>query len=181
MVSSIEEVTEPTLLSRIRGGDGDALDLLLRRYYQTIFAFAYRITGQVHEAEEVTQETMMKVARSIKSFQGQSKLSTWLYRITINVAHDRRKKEGRQDSAKESLTEIASIHQPSAQINQPQEVLDALATLTTKEREAMVLTVYEEMNHAEAAETLGCAETTISWRIFTAKKKLKKYYQEHGI
>jgi RNA polymerase sigma-70 factor (ECF subfamily) len=53
-------------------------------------------------------------------------------------------------------------------------VQTALSLLPAKQRAAIVLTVYEEMNHAEAARVLGCSETTVSWRVFMARKKLKQ-------
>src|ERR1017187_8627524 len=160
-------------IRRSREGDLAAFEELIRRYQQMIHALTYRMTGSTSDAEDLAQEVFIQAFRKLDSFRGDSQFSTWLYRIGINTCLNWKKSQQRR----------AQLHQEWAQ--QPPETADrndevgsrvqeALLALPAKQRAAVILTTYEGMNHAEAARALGCSETTISWRVFTARKKLKR-------
>ena len=165
-------------IRRSREGDLAAFEELIRRYQQMIHALTYRMTGSTSDAEDLAQEVFIQAYRKLDSFRGDSQFSTWLYRIGINTCLNWKKSQQRR----------AQLHHEWAQ--QPREstdqndevssrVQEALLTLPAKQRAAVILTTYEGMNHAEAARALGCSETTISWRVFTARKKLKALLHEN--
>ena len=129
----------------------------------------------------MTQEVLVKVARSIGHFRAQSKLSTWFYQITLNVVRDRSRARKRRERGRLKLQAETELQPQSySQSATSKEVLQALESLSEKEREAAVLVFFHDYSHAEAAEVLGCAETTISWRLFCAKRKLKTFMLEHA-
>jgi RNA polymerase sigma-70 factor (ECF subfamily) len=160
-------------IRKCREGDLSGFEELVRRYQQMIHALTYRMTGSQSDAEDLAQEIFIQAFRKRDRFRGDSQFSTWLYRIGINTCLNWKKSQQRR----------AQLHHEWAQ--QPQEtagpndevgsrVQEALLALPPKQRAAVVLTTYEGMNHAEAAQALGCSETTVSWRVFTARKKLKR-------
>ncbi|MGO9243152.1 MAG: RNA polymerase sigma factor [Verrucomicrobiia bacterium] len=164
-------------IRRSREGDLAAFEELVRRYQQMIHALTFRMTGSPSDAEDLAQEVFIRAFRKLDSFRGDSRFSTWLYRIGINTCLNWKKSQQRR----------AQLHHDWAQ--QPQETVDcnnelaarvqeALLALPPKQRAAVILTTYEGMNHAEAARALGCSETTVSWRIFMARKQLKKWLQQ---
>lgn len=168
-------VSDLELIDRAKRGDAIGFDELIRRYYRVAYAFAFRLSGEASEAEDVTQDALLRVARSIRQFQGKSRFSTWLYRIVMNVSYDMMNKKKEQRLACVNVREELKIAPPiDREISQ--DIIAGLAQLTRAEREAVVLTVYEDLTHAQAAEVLGCAETTVSWRMFRARAKLKKFF-----
>jgi RNA polymerase sigma-70 factor (ECF subfamily) len=135
------------------------------------------MTGSQAEAEDLTQESFIAAFHQLDSFRGESKFSSWLYRISTNRCLNWRQRDARRERAYEEWgreRELVSGAAPEGDVISAQ-VQQALLKLDDKQRAAIVLTTYEGMNHAEAARVLGCSETTVSWRIFAARRKLKKW------
>ena len=166
------------LVARARNGDASSFEQLVKRHYLKVYGLAYRLCGQREDAQDVAQEAFVKAAASIRQFRGESAFTTWLYRITVNVATDHRRQRHRQYEAKQKFASEQMILNGHAEGRD--EVWMALQRLPPLERDAVVLTVVEDLSHAEAAKVLGCAETTVSWRIFMAKQTLKKWLQGRG-
>lgn len=166
-----DEGDETILVERAANGDADAFALLFDRYYPMIHAFAYRLCSNSADAQEIAQETFIKAARSIGGVRGSFK--SWLFRIAHNTATDHFRARGRQLRLDE---ELALRTGPASSAPEPDfsRVAQALDALPAAWRAATVLTFYEGMSHAEAARVLGCAETTVSWRVFRAKRELRR-------
>jgi len=137
-----------------------------------VYKLAYRLSSNQASAEDIMQETLLRAARSIRTFRADAKFKNWLYRITVNAANDWHKRSCRQARVEQEYLELQVDSDDSKKISQ--EILEALDKLPAKQRQAIVLTVYEGLNHSEAAKVLGCAEKTVSWRIFSGRKKLKQ-------
>jgi RNA polymerase sigma-70 factor, ECF subfamily len=168
---------EQSWIARSRNGDQQAFEALVQRYQKMIFALAYRMTGSLAEAEDLAQDTFVAAFQQLDSFRGESKFSSWLYRIATNRCLNWRQREARRERAYESWgreREVASAAAPHTEALAVH-VQQALLKLDEKQRAAVVLTAYEGLNHAEAARVLGCSETTVSWRLFAARRKLKKW------
>ena len=168
---------EQSWIARSRKGDQQAFEALMQRHQKMIFALTYRMTGSRAEAEDLTQESFIAAFAQLDSFRGESKFSSWLYRIATNRCLNWRQRDARRERAYENWgreREVTSISEPHADALSAQ-VQQALLKLDDKQRAAIVLTTYEGLNHAEAARVLGCSETTVSWRIFAARRKLKKW------
>ena len=167
---------EKRLIERSRQGDADAFASLLQKYQQMIHALTFRMTGSMADADDLTQETFVQAFRQLANFRGDSAFSSWLYRIAVNKSLNHRKRDiNRERLHAEWAAEqsIASATAPNARLSAG--VQEALLKLDPKQRAAVVLTTYDGLNHAEAARALGCSETTVSWRIFAARRKLKSW------
>ena len=162
-------------IRRSRAGDAAAFAELVRRYQQLIHALTYRMTGSTADAEDLAQDTFIRAYRQLRSYRGDAKFSSWLYRIGINTCLNWKKSQQRRDQAHLEWGDEQRADAPPN--DQAEKVQHALLQLDPKQRAAIILTVYEEMNHAEAARVLGCSETTVSWRVHMARNKLKRWLQ----
>lgn len=160
-----------------RDGDGEAFEALFHAYYPMTLALAFNLIGRHHDAEEIVQETFIKAAKALPRFRGNCSLKTWLYRITMNTATDFRRRQRENVELKDDM-----VAMPAEPVGHPlsERLRVALESLSYRQRQAIVLTYFEGMNHAEAAAVLECAETTVSWRIFAAKRKLRKTLSHEG-
>ena len=164
---------EPILIRRASEGDTDAFAVLFHRYHAMIHAFAYRLCLDPAEAQDIAQETFIHAARALGSFVGAGKMDgfrPWLYRIALNAARDSLRRRRRRDALGGELAS-RQTQEERVQTGRSTELEAALATLPEDLRRAFVLVFYEDLTHAQAAAVLGCAETTVSWRVFRAKRQ----------
>lgn len=156
-----------------RTGDPAAFARLVSRHQRMIHALAYRMTGSLAEAEDLAQETFIAAWKQLGNFRGEASFSSWLYRIAVNRCLNWRARATRRDVAHQQWSEQRETS-GDGDSYVAQQVQAALLKLDPAHRAALVLTVYDGLNHAETARTLGCAETTVSWRVFMARRKLKQ-------
>ena len=128
------------------------------------------------DAEDLAQEVFIQAWRRLDSFRGDSKFSSWLYRIGTNACLNWNVKVHRRQAAHQNWADLRdqSHSYYSSETETAQQVQDGLMKLPPKQRVAVVLTIYEGLTHSETARILGCSETTISWRVFTARARLKR-------
>lgn len=176
MEVALHEPDDLALAAATARGDDRAFTQLFQRYYPMIHALAYRLSLDVSLAEEIAHETFLKAARSIESFRGDHSFKGWLYRIAANSSRDALRRRRRETEVTKAFSEDRSIQEEgrSAEFD---DVAAALAALSEDLRAAVTLVYFEDLSHAEAAAILGCAETTVSWRLFRAKQKLRKLLQ----
>lgn len=176
MQSAGSEREDVELVAAAKQGDEQSFELLFERYYDTAYRMAFRLSGRQAAAEDIAQVAFVKVARSLHRFRGDAKFSTWLYRIVCNAAYDWRKKQKNTEQLQDFHLEGQSKQVTGAE--QSREILEALESLSPEERQAVVLSIYEGLTHAEIATISNCAESTVSWRFHKAKKKLKTFFTE---
>src|SRR4026207_194591 len=87
--------TDEELVARSQGGDVDSFNQLILRWERPIYALAYRVIGREEEARDVCQEAFLRAFRALPGFKGQAKFSSWLYRITLNICRDWRRRQKR--------------------------------------------------------------------------------------
>ena len=161
-------------------GDREAFATLLERHYDGLFRLCFRLTGQRETAEDLTQDICLALPTKLKRFRGDSKLTTWLYRIAVNAAHDQR----RRNAVRARTTEGWGYweHNRVAAAEDTVKRLDwlrrAMTSLPEDLRDTVALTVGAEMTHAEAAQVLGVSEGTVSWRLSEIRKRLRALRQE---
>jgi RNA polymerase sigma-70 factor (ECF subfamily) len=180
-----ESDEQQTWVERSRNGDHAAFAALIRKYQPMIHSLTYRMTGSVADCQDLAQETFIRAYQQLDSFNGASKFSSWLYRIAVNACLDWRRREARRSQIHADWNKANADKDPSTGAScelddSSREVQAALMKLPEKQRAAIVLTVYGGHNHAEAAKILGCSETTVSWRIFAARRKLKTILSRKG-
>jgi len=162
-----------------QNGDPVAFSALVKAHQKMIHALTYRMTNSLADAEDLAQETFVQAFQQIGRFRGEAAFSSWLYRIAINRCLNWRKRERRRGQIHEewSRQDIHETGPGSLEEPNTRGVQEALMKLHPKQRAAVVLTICEGRRHAEAARILGCSETTVSWRVFMAKRKLKRWLQ----
>jgi RNA polymerase sigma-70 factor (ECF subfamily) len=168
------------LISQCLKGDHAAFESLIRMHQRMIHSLTFRMTGSLADGEDLAQQTFLRAYEQLGSFRGGAKFSSWLYRIAVNTCLNWRRREMRRRQlhaawADNSSRQRAEPAHPADENDLGRRVQEALMKLPAKQRAAMVLTVYDGFNHAEAARILGCSETTVSWRIFAARNKLKRW------
>jgi RNA polymerase sigma-70 factor (ECF subfamily) len=160
-----------------RNGDPEAFTALVRAHQRMIHSLTYRMTGSLADAEDLAQATFLRAFQQLDSFRGDARFATWLTRIAINTCLNWKQRETRRVRLQgEWAQEQTSESRPDETL--PQRVQEALLKLDPKQRAAVVLTVYDGLNHAAAARVLGCSETTVSWRVFAARRKLKRLLRD---
>jgi len=171
MSPSVENEPEVlhSLLLRAKDGDSEAFSELFERFYPMIHAFCYRSCLCPAQAQDLAQETFIKAARSIKQCRGGEHWQAWLYRIAVNAVRDWLRQKKRRERLDEALRDVAVESDNPAH----ERVADALAALPRELRITVALVYEDGMSHAAAARALGCAETTVSWRLYRARRKLK--------
>jgi RNA polymerase sigma-70 factor (ECF subfamily) len=161
---------EGVLIARSRSGDWEAFAALIRMHQRMIHSLAYRMSGSAADAEDLAQETFIRAYRSLDTYRGEAKFSSWLYRIALNLCLHWRRLESRRGTAELEWAEAGA--RDAAPDSRGEPVQEALLLLPPKQRAAVVLTVFDGMTHSEAAAVLGCVEKTLSWRLFAARRRL---------
>lgn len=156
------------------GSDGQAFGLLLERHYDRLFALCFRLTGHRAEAEDLCQDICAALPAKLAGYRRQAKVTTWLYRVAVNAAHDRRRRRATFARASDGWGdwELARQEVIAETANRLDWLTSAMARLTDDLRDTLAL-VLDDMTHAQAGEILGVSEGTISWRMSEAKKRLR--------
>ncbi len=164
------------LVRLANNGDPDAFENLVEQNYPLVFKVSYNWCRVKEDAEDITQEVFVKLAKKIFSFKEESSFQTWLYRIIINTAKDYTKKQERKHIQEMKYKKEQKIKSESFQdeISMAGKIHQMIERLPHKLKDAALLVFTEGMTHKEAAAVLDCAEKTISWRIHQVKKELKK-------
>lgn len=160
------------LAQRAATGDRSAFAALAARHYDRVHALAWRWCGARGEAEDVAQETMVKLAHAIRGFRGESAFSTWLYRIAYTTAVDHLRARPRIEPQDAAIADGVDDDTPE-QAAMRAELWRAVRTLPEQQRDAVLLVYGEDMTHGEAAHVMGCSEKTVSWHLHEARKRLK--------
>lgn len=157
-----------------RIGSQEAFENLVREHQRMIHSLCYRLTGSMEDADDLAQDTFLQAYQNLAGFRSEAKISSWLYRIAVNRCLNWRKHVQQQNRAHQEWSQLEpeTPHEIARYAGQVQE---ALMRLPAKQRAAIVLTTYDGLTHAEAAHALGCSETTVSWRLFAARAKLKRW------
>jgi RNA polymerase sigma factor (sigma-70 family) len=172
---SATTASDAVLVSRAKQGDRLAFSQLIEAHYDFIFRVACKWTGKKSDAEDIAQEVCIKLATAIQSFDGRSAFNSWLYRVTLNMVRDMQRSSSRRGKTIDAFTLVHPEDDPGGQeeATTASEIWVAVSALPDKQREAIMLVYGEDMNHAEAAQIMGCKEATVSWHIHEAKKTLR--------
>lgn len=156
-------------------GDAAAFAQLVERVYDRTYALAYRLTGAQAEAEDLTQDVLCALPRKLGGYRGEARFSTWLYRVTVNAAHDRRRRAARHARAGADWGDVEAMRRAEASEAHAAAdwLAEAMARLPEDLRDTIALTVTEGLTQGDAAAILGVSEGTVAWRMSEVKKRLK--------
>jgi RNA polymerase sigma-70 factor, ECF subfamily len=190
-VSEADEQSEARFLERLRAHDERAFNELVQTYEQRVFRLVHRMLGRRDEAEDMAQEVFVQVFKAVATFRGESKLSTWIYRIAVNLCKNRikyltRRHEGSQQEL-EPVAERAALSEAKGvtfgDVARPDHMVEGLqvelivkvciAEIEPDFREVLVLRDVEDLSYEEIAEITGLADGTVKSRIHRARAMLK--------
>jgi RNA polymerase sigma-70 factor, ECF subfamily len=174
--ASVNSANDVDLMELVAGGDPRAYRELVERHLRGVHVFVYRMLGSRAEAEEVCQETFLRVWKQAGTYVARAKPSTWLYRIAHNLAVDRirRRREGAHPLG---LEEVPTSERPSLHLHDKQvaeAVQRALAELPERQRAAISLVHYQGMSNAEAAEVLGVRLRALESLLARGRRQLRE-------
>lgn len=181
----MEQLTDEQLVDQIRQGDDDAYRLLIERHKNYIYTLVYRMVEHRETAEDLTQDIFIKLYRSIIYFRGESKFTTWLYRLAVNVVTDYRRAQKRKPhqtivdklkgwfGSRDEEPEAVAI-----QKEQQHMVQRLLSELPDKYRLILYLYHYKQLSYQEISEITELPLKTIETRLYRGKALLKQKWQE---
>jgi len=175
----MKHLSDQELMRVVQGGDFSPASEIYDRYSARIYNFAFRFLKNAEAAEDATQEVFVKMMKHANQFQGDAKLSTWLFSITANWCRDYlRKADNKAKEAEDVLVTLpSSEHSPERNLEARESevrVQRALSALTPEQREAIVLSRYQGLSYAAIAQIAGCSEGAVKTRVFRAMETLKK-------
>jgi RNA polymerase sigma-70 factor (ECF subfamily) len=179
--SDYEEITEALKLDKMAG-----FRLIYEKHYRRVYSICLRMTGDVPEAEDLTQEVFIQLHRKLASFRGDSAFTTWLYRLTVNqVLMHFRKRCVKSEQTTENGKMPDSID-PATDLPQGTPLIDrialdiAIGKLPPGYRTAFVLHDVEGYGHEEIAKILGCSPGTSKSQLHKARLKLRRLIQQQA-
>jgi RNA polymerase sigma-70 factor (ECF subfamily) len=178
--SGYDGVSDQDLLARHVDGDPDAFGELVRRHRDRLWAVALRTLGDREEAADAVQDALVSAYRAAHTFRGQSAVTTWLHRITVNACLDRaRKAASRKTSPVDDTERLEQLLEPHESAAAPAErndlhrqLLEALGTLPADQRAALVLVDMQGYPVAEAARILDVPTGTVKSRCARGRARL---------
>lgn len=182
---------ETVFVARLVARDERAFNELVLTYERRVFALVFRMLGRREEAEDLAQEVFVQVFKAIDQFRGESKLSTWIYRIAVNLCKNRTKYLSRRhaddsedvDAMAERVPFSAAKGVSVADVGRPDELVEgmqleivvkrAIAQIEPDFREVLILRDVEDLSYEEIASVTGLADGTVKSRIHRARAQLR--------
>jgi RNA polymerase sigma-70 factor (ECF subfamily) len=174
------------LMLRVRDGDDESFRLLLEKHRNPVVHFIYRMIRDESVSEELSQEVFLRVYRSRGTYEPTARFTTWLFRIATHIAlnwlRDGKKERGqiRLDDegdgdapARQVADRKPSVEQHMVYQAKLREVRDAIGLLPEKQRAAVLMHKYEEMDYSQIAGVLECSESAVKSLLFRAYETLR--------
>jgi len=175
-------------------GNSDAFSGIINRYKAMVYNLAYRMCGNFHDSEDVTQEAFVKTYRSLSHYNPSYRFSTWLYQITLNIIRDRLKKKKVDSISLDRPFPDGQIIKDgliSGKENNPEQYLtdqerrekiqQAIMSLPVQYREIIVLRHLEDLSYQELASILKVSPDAVKVRLYRAREQLKYFLKKYNI
>jgi RNA polymerase sigma factor (sigma-70 family) len=181
-MAHVGEDPDNDLVSAAIAGDRDAFAELLERHYNRIHALAWQLTGSRADADDIAQDVCCILVEKLASFRGEARFSTWLCGIVYNACRDLRRRRRSFSGFTDRLAVLAGLARPpdGRDLYDAIWLKGAIARLKPPYRDAAVLVAGQQLSHGEAAEILGIAEATVSWRMHEVRRLLAGGQGETG-
>ena len=192
-MSALNEEEILSIIERVRGGEVNAFEGLVRAYEKNVYNIALRMSGSREDALDISQEAFLKAYHALGGFRGESKFSVWLYRIVSNTCLDFLRERKRRaelplqtedDEGETAQTEIPDETLSPERLYERKLTREALRrgllSLPEDQRRILLLREIEGLSYEEIAEALSLESGTVKSRIFRARKKLCAFLAEDG-
>ena len=171
-------IGDADLVAACLRGDRGAFDLVVTRHQRAVYQLCYRFVSNHEDASDLTQDVFLRAYKGLQNFRGQSSLSTWLYRIGVNVCLNRVSAKSLPTEPVEERHYVDTRSENAAdrllRAERAARVRAAIAQLPRKQRAALILRMYHDMAHHEIAEALGSSVGAVKANVFHAMQNLKK-------
>ncbi len=189
-------VSDEDLMMKCRKGDTSAFELLVRRYQKPLINYIHRFINDYHRAEDLSQETFLRVFKSASRYKPTASFKSWLYTIATNLCRNEIRNRSRRNtcSFEELVKEGEDVYHteimrdtrylPDVLLEkkeQRQIIRKTLAQLPDNQRIALTLVTYQDLRYEEVAEILGCSVGAVKALIHRARQKMKKLLIKAGI
>jgi len=182
------------LVRRLQKGDDAAFEEFVSAYEKKIYTLALRQTGNHQDAQDITQEVFLRVYRNVNNFREESRLSTWIYQITMNACIDAARRRARRVEVTPMYTDEDGEEQVPMELPDesyaPEKVYEqtalrdqireGLAHLTEEHRRILILRDINGLSYTEIGEVLGLSEGTVKSRLFRARDRMCTFLRAHG-
>ena len=163
------------LVKRFQNGEEQAFDELVKKHYSTTHNLLIRLSGNSMDADDLCQETFIRVYRSLRKFKAKSQFSTWLYRIAVNVANTHHRKEKvRQLLSFGNDPETMAVDEPTEPRELDPEMWDAIHNLPQKQKMVLTLRIFQELSFKVVASILDMSENSAKVNYHHAIQGLKE-------
>ena len=188
---------EAELLKLLKTGDQAGYETLVKQFSRKVFNTCLSILQNTEDAEDTTQEVFIEVFQSFKNFKGESKLSTWIYRIAVTKSLDHLRKKNRKkrfgfvqslfgNEKDEPTIEIPNFHHPGIQLENKERaaiLFAAINKLPENQKTAFVLHKIEDLSYTEVADVMQVSLSSVESLMFRAKQSLQRllgdYYEKN--
>ena len=169
------DADDEILAGRAAEGDRNAFSELLDRHYGLIYRVGARILGNEAEAQDLAQDVCLGLVTRLASYGGQSRFTTWLYRVVVNAARDSMRRDSTRRRNEQEFVEQDGLGQRQSGTGSEDSVWlqQVLGQLSEELRATVILVLAEGLKHGEAGNILGVSEATVSWRLHQVRKQLR--------
>lgn len=172
-------INDQILINQILAGDANAFTQLVNRYKDLVFTLALRMLKNREEAEEVSQDTFIKTYKSLDKFKGDSKFSTWIYKVAYNNCLDRIKKNKKylndveiNEFTEHQVKTVDNAFNALVEEERNQLIQDCLLLLPSEDSFLLTLYYFEEQSLEDIATIVGLTANNVKVKIFRSRKKL---------
>ncbi len=168
------------LAAACAAGETSVFEQIYRQYGDKLKSIAYNHLGNVSDAEDVVQETFLKIHRSAATYNAEAAFSTWVYRILINTCYDvlRKRKRRPEESPLDDSPAVADRQAATVDITKRMALQKMIAALPEQRRSVFTLFEIDGLSHAEIGEILGITEGNSKWILFSTKKELQQQWKQ---
>ena len=175
-------------MGKCREGDMSAFELIVLRYKDAIFSFTYHFLADYHRAQDISQETFLRVLRNAGRYKSRNSFKTWLYRIAANLCKNELRDRGRHRAVPldDPTVDIEGLR--GEFYTSPDEayekkeirelVKNAIVSLPEDQRMAIVMREYQDLSYEEIASALNCSLGAVKSKIFRARQNIKRMLME---
>lgn len=172
---SMTDPADEILARRAAAGDRNAFSELLERHYGLIYRVAARMLGDGAEAEDLAQDVCVGLVTRLASYGGQSRFTTWLYRVVVNAARDAMRRNATRRRNEQEFVEQDGLGRQQGSSGGEDSIWlqQVLGRLSEELRATVILVLAEGLRHGEAGKILGVSEATVSWRLHQVRRQLR--------
>jgi len=186
--AKLQRQTDDELIGRVRKGETRLFAELVQRYQDQVYGMTLRFVRSTGDAEDLAQEAFLRAYRGLEGFKGESRFSTWLYRITWNLCADWLRRNRRHKHAATTIDDAAGVPDGAASVEEgylaseaKREVHEALDRLDEKYRSVLILLYYQKLSYDQIAAILDVPVKTVETRLYRARRLLREYLQRAGV